>query len=267
MRYAGAKDSFAPIINTIINRSNKRVYIEPFCGSAGIFFNLEKEFDQYILCDLDRNVIRILESFQNGTYEKYQQCIEGVNILFGDIKKDKEAYYAFRNAFNKTHLNKNKITEGFYLHMLYNSCINSMARFGPNGFNQSYGNRFMILNEEEFNVIHTKLQKAKIICADFFDLVLNILPENPADCLFFLDPPYIKRPVGYKTISNDFYINYIEWCKTYNRADIVYTDINHDDLPEFDKYELRTMQNISPNRRSEYLDTEVILTNIKTTIN
>lgn len=49
------------------------------------------------------------------------------------------------------------------------------------------------------------------------------------NALLFLDPPYIKRPVGYKTISPEFYGNYIEFCKTTN-ANILYTDIEHNDL-------------------------------------
>ena len=152
--YAGTKIKYVDIINKEINNSNATTYVEPFFGSGAAFFNLEKSFDKYIINDLDKNVITIVNAFKNSDYTFFEACIDEVKERFGDIKKNKEAYYNFRNDFNKYVWNTNTITEGFYLYILYNSCINSMARFGPNGFNQSYGNRLRILNETEFNILN-----------------------------------------------------------------------------------------------------------------
>lgn len=250
MKYAGAKNDFITIINEHINQSSKSIYVEPFLGSGAVFFNLEKHFDRYILNDLDTNVIRIFKSFKEGTYEELQQYISFVNTTYGDIKRSKESFYLFRNEFNRLLWKTDTLNEGFGLWLLFNSCINSIARFGPNGFNSCFGNRSMTkdFNEIMFQKINARLQRAELYNTDFFNLMTNIDLDK---ALLFLDPPYIKRPVGYKTISPEFYNNYIEFCKTTN-ANILYTDIEHDDL-DMTKIVLREkMQNIAPARKEEF---------------
>lgn len=255
--YAGTKINFIDKINPEINKSNKTIYVEPFAGSAAVFFNLEKKFDEYILNDLDRNVIRIFKSFKESTYAKLIECKETVYDSFGDIKNDKDAYYNFRNTFNSTYWNSDETVEGFYLYILYGSCINSMARFGPNGFNQSFGKREPKMDEVKFNQIHAKLQKTTLYNLDFFEL-LNKIEDK--ECLMFLDPPYIEREVSYKTISTDFFNNFIVFCKT-TKNNILYTDTDHDFL-DFEKIILReSMRNISPNRKEEFTVPEIMFKN------
>ena len=255
--YAGTKIKYIDIINKEINKSNATTYVEAFFGSGAVFFNLEKTFDKYIINDLDRNVITIVKAFKNGDYTLFEACVDEVKERFGDIKKDKEAYYNFRNNFNKYVWNTRAIAEGFYLYILYNSCINSMARFGPNGFNQSYGNRLRLLDETEFNNIKNKLENTEIYNLDFFDFKNNI----PANSLLFLDPPYFERQTkNYNIINEEWYNNFIKYCKNSNN-DILYTDVDHDNL-DWDKITIRErMQNISPNRRDEYTIKEVMFKN------
>jgi len=259
LKYAGNKSKFIDKINFEINKTNKSIYVEPFLGSGSVFLNLEKEFDSYILNDLDRNLIRIFNSFKNSTFEKYKIYESIVFEYFGDIKNNKEQWYLFRNEFNKTHWKKNTIKEGFYLFMLYNSCLNSLSRFGPNGFNQSFGKRYYNINENDFNIIKSKLEKTIIYNLDFFELINKIDLENS---ILFLDPPYIKRPAGYATINDEFYSKFINFCK-FTKSDILYTDVYHDDLDL--KYIIlrEQMQNISPNRKEEYTEKEVMYKNYR----
>lgn len=262
LRYAGSKLNYLEQINFIINKSNKTIFIEPFLGSGAVFLNLEKEFDSYYLNDLEYGIYTIFNTVANkeNTYNEFIDFYNKVILKFGNIKKDKPAFYNFRNSFNKKLWKTNTKEEGFSIMLLYNSCINSMARWGPNGFNSSYGNRLYIPTEEVYNKIQNRLSKAIITNLDFFEF-LEINNFNEERCLMFLDPPYIKREVSYKTISNKFYIKYIEFLKS-TKTDIVYTDTNHNDLENFNKIILRTMRNISPNRKSENTLEEIILTNI-----
>lgn len=258
IRYSGSKINFMNDINTFINKTDKKIYIEPFFGSGAVFLNLEKEFDRYYINDIEPSIILIFNSIKKTNYNDFIEYVNHVHSKFGDIKRNKESYYNFRNKFNEKLYNTDTIFEGFGYILLYNSCINSMARFGPNGFNQSYGNRLFIPSENEWNNAKKRLEKTELSNLDFFEF-LNNLNESESDCLYFLDPPYIKREIGYKTISNDFYINYIKWINN-TKANILYTDIDHNDL-NLNKYELRTMRNISPNRKSEYTDKEVMFYN------
>jgi DNA adenine methylase Dam len=100
LKYAGSKYDFISLINPEINRSNSSIYIEPFCGSASIFFNLEKDFETYLLNDKDRNVIQIFKSFKTGTYSLLNDIFNFIEKKYGDIKNNKESYYNFRNDFN-----------------------------------------------------------------------------------------------------------------------------------------------------------------------
>lgn len=254
IKYAGTKIKYTDKINEYINNTEGRIYIEPFLGSGSVFLNLEKKFDRYILNDKDRNVIRIFKSFKDTDYELFKACENTILEKFGDIKNDKESYYNFRNTFNKKIYLSDDITEGIYLYFLYNSCINSMARFGPNGFNQSFGKRFSTLSEEQFNKINVRLQNVELYNEDFFNLDI---PENS---VMFLDPPYFyKQTKNYEIIDQTWYDNFIQYLKD-SSNEIIYTDVDHKDI-DWNKEIIRKMQNISPNRRDEYTLDECIYTN------
>lgn len=254
IKYAGTKIKYVDLINEYINNTEGRIYVEPFLGSGSVFLNLEKEFDRYILNDKDRNVIRIFKSFKDADYELFKACENTILEKFGDIKKNKEDYYNFRNTFNKKIYLSDDITEGIYLYFLYNSCINSMARFGPNGFNQSFGNRYRSLTEEQFNSINKRLQKAEFYNMDFFDL------DIPNNSVLFLDPPYFyKQTKNYEIISEDWFNRFIEYINE-SKNEIIYTDVNHNKI-DWERVSIRTMQNISPNRKQEYTLDEMLYTN------
>ena len=259
LKYAGNKEAFTPIINTEINRTTKSIYVEPFLGSGAIFNNLEKEFDKYIINDIDPAICKIFTTIKNSNHSDFIEFYDKVLLKFGDIKKSKESYYEFRNSFNKKLWKTNTDEEGFCLILLYNACINSMARWSPNGFNQSYGNRIYLPIVEHWNSIKSRLERTEIHNKDFFELLADI--ENIDDCIMFLDPPYISAPTSsYKTISSNFYKNFLEFCRT-TKANILYTDVDHNELNMY-KITLReNMRNISPNRKEELKAKEVMFYN------
>lgn len=266
LRYAGSKDTFVDIINPEINKTNKTIYVEPFLGSGGIFINLEKEFDEYIINDIEPAIVRIFNTVKSTTYDEFITFYNKVITKYGNFKstnpdlKDeyKQNYYNFRNDFNKKLWQTDSNEEGFALILIYNSCLNSLGRWGPNGFNQSWGNRLYIPDENSWNVIKNKLQRTRIYNKDFFE-VLNYIDVDK--CIMFLDPPYIKSPsFSYKGIKEDYYRNFINFCNT-TKAHILYTDTDHDDL-SFKKITLRdNMRNVSPNRTSELKEKEIMFIN------
>lgn len=261
IRYAGAKDKYLDSINKHIDKTTNTTYIEPFLGSGAVFLNLEKEFDEYIINDIDPNIIKIFNTVKNSTYEEFMLFHSKVIHKFGDIKNDKEAYYSFRNKFNEKLWKSNTIDEGFGLMLLYSSCINSLARFGPKGFNQGYGNRLYMPDEETWNIVHNKLQKTTIYNLDFLDLMSKI-HDKLENSLLFLDPPYFYGgDVGYANVNKEWYLNYLKLIEE-SKSNIIYTDIKHNDLSNKWNIEiLRTMRNISPNKSSEYTKEEAIYFN------
>jgi len=264
-RYAGSKLHFCNRLNAIVKElKGSTTYVEPFFGSGAIFFNLEKEFDRYVINDTNKHVVNAVASFKHGTYDQYRKQIDFVAEKFGDIMKDKEAYYNFRNWFNAEYFGNGKDaqTEGFYFHFLMNSCINSLVRIGPNGFNQSYGNRFFTLTKPEFDEVNRRLQgNVFLVSGDY----MKVLDEFDSDeAFFFLDPPYFARnTVGYeKTYEEDDLRKFLEKIKSM-KGKVIYTDIEcklHAELG-WHKELTKALSNISPNRRVETESQEVFFSN------
>jgi DNA adenine methylase len=214
-RYSGAKTRFIDIINSYII-TNKKVYCEPFVGSGAVLFNLHREFDKYIINDIDQNIIRIYKTFKEIEYDYYLDVVNFVFSKFGKFTSDrrysnngedeKKNWYNFRNWYNETHWKTDTIDEGIYLHMLANSCINSFLRFSPNGMNSSYGLRMYFLERKNFNKIKNILLRTEIHCSDY----KNMLNE---DCFFFCDPPYASRNSSYTGFSFEQQYEFIELIK------------------------------------------------------
>ena len=227
INYPGIKLQYCDIINSIINKAeNVDTYVEPFCGSASILLYLNKSFDKKIINDLSQDIIRILKSFRDGTYEQLVKMYEDIANEFGNIKDNKEAYYNFRNTYNSRYYNKDKsIEKGFFLYICSRAAINSLFRVGPNGFNQSFGRRgnTLKLSEQEFNYVKNILLDT-IFYNDSYDKILEIYDDT--NVLYFLDPPYVDRKVQGSYINEnlfnqDKFLNIIGNLK----GKVVYTDI------------------------------------------
>jgi DNA adenine methylase Dam len=263
-KYSGRKLQFVDQINSLYNNlffsldTSELTYVEPYCGSASVFFNLTSEFKKYIISDIDRNVVEIMKAIKNNPYTVYWALYESVKNQFGDIKNSKDAYYAFRNWFNENYWGTCDKVEGLYLQLLFGSCINSMARFGPSGFNQGYGNALFVLSKEEYDVAHIKLQKTEIYNMSFEKLQESILVKYDEHKLFFFfDPPYIKRGAAYHQFDEDEhskFIKYLNNCK----GKWIYTDI-YENQVKFPFMILReNMTNTAPNTKKEKLDNKEV---------
>jgi len=223
-RYSGAKLKYTEKINKFINLFDNEIYAEPFIGSGAILFNLDKEFDKYIINDIDRNIIQMYKVFKDIDYKDYIDSIKFIFDKFGDIKTSKESYYNFRNWFNENYYLTETLEEGVYLHFLTNSCINSFLRFGPNGMNQSYGNRFYQISESSFNKIQGILKKSEIYCSPYTEIISKF-PK----ALYFFDPPYFSQASSYAKFSENDLETFLVNIKS---LDYIYTDI----LNDFNKY-------------------------------
>lgn len=264
-RYVGAKDKFVDEFNRMAARAGCSTYVEPFFGSGAIFFNLSMSFDRYVINDLNPDLINALNAFKHGEYTQYLTLMDDAFSTFGDVKKNKQSYYDFRNWFNREHWRKGTVEEGFYFHMLMNACINSLVRVGPNGMNASYGNRFLTMDESTFNAVKARLALTEITSRDYMEVLAE---HDGSDTLFFLDPPYAARPtVGYgKTFGMPELANFLHAIDGL-QGKVVYTDIMtdlHASLPgRWNVIDLGQMANVSPARKSESVGMEVVYYNFE----
>ncbi len=255
--YPGCKIKYVDKINELIDKAEgTEVFVEPFCGTASVTLNLTRDFKRKVINDLSRDVIRIIKSFRDGSYDMLSGMYDKVAEVCGNIKTDKDAYYNFRDTYNALHYNKNTVTEGFFLYMASRAAINSLFRVGPNGFNQSYGARAntMTMTKDEFDKVQTILKDCVFYNQGYADL-LDIYDDT--NVLFFLDPPYVDRKVqgSYKDenlFNQDTFLSKVKALK----GKVIYTDVYSDyiieQLGEGWKYEIFVdKKNVSPGRNKE----------------
>lgn len=252
-QYMGNKLVHLDMINNLIKKSNKSIYVEPFLGSAQILLNLQKQFTNYYVSEIDTNLLNIYEQMfliESNEFTSY------VDTLSYDVSTY-EGYYNFRDYFNSTLWKSRTKEEAFALIVLMNSCINSMYRMGKNGFNQSYGDRF--ISDYKCRDFEYSLKRFKLIKDNLFitNNAFNIL--NLKDSLYILDPPY---QINEMANSNGWDIEdlqemFIQLDFTSN--DIIYFDIENEigDKHFKNKIYLNNIKNISPNRKEEKVLNEV----------
>ncbi len=276
INYAGNKYKFLNYILPKIKLAKElgcSIYVEPFLGSGVVFLNLEDEFENYYLNDLNRNLVSILQSVGNTDYEYFKNIYNQTLTKYGNLK-NKKSYYSIRNAYNKHYYNtpENNI-QGLVLILLINACINNLARFSKNGFNQSFGDRDYTYN----GIIKDDIGKnmwndCKYRCSnkninyswiDYKKLIFDNNLDNE-NVLMFLDPPYFDRPsycYGQEFTKSDFNI-FIDFLKN-TKAKIIYTDVNHNELTNYNKQELRIINSSSPSFKgiNENKNSECLYTN------
>lgn len=266
-RYSGNKLFLVDRVNSLIKEQlpDYKQYYEPFLGSGAIFYNLDS-FDkskQYYISDIDKNIITMHNAFIENDYSDYQFCLNLIESGYGDIKEDKEAYYAFRDAYNTmSDYNANKY-KGLYLLMLANSCINSMLRFGPNGMNQSFGHRHYVLDEATFNEIKRRVSAENTSLERMpYESMLN--RRDLHNAIVFFDPPYQSREMTYNAgFSRHTFVRFLLTLTSQTNNLYMYTDIENEEsdkllLLGWNKEVVRTMRTTCPSKSSEKTGNEVL---------
>ena len=259
-RYVGSKLHFYDTFDRLSTKLGCTKYVEPFFGSGAVFFNETTKFDKYVINDSNPHIINTVNAFKNGTYERYAQIWKKVCDEFGDIKESKESYYKMRDWSNENYFGGkgDRIDEGFLFHFLMNSCINSMVRIGPNGMNQSWGNRMYLLTEHDYSAVSSILNNRtlEINCDDYEAIILK---HDSPDTLMFLDPPYFSRPtVGYKdTIDKQYELDRFLNLILNLKSKVIYTDISNDAhssvLSGWNSIATKELKSVSPNRKDDDL--------------
>lgn len=137
-----------------------RVWVEPFCGSAALFYGLAARPERALLNDADPHVMSMHQACRAFSYGEYAKAVSYVDGRFGDVTADKEAYYSFRKWWNEEGASLPEA--GLLLIYLSSMCINSMLRFGPNGMNQGWGKRRSVISEGDWEEMRARLQSAEL---------------------------------------------------------------------------------------------------------
>lgn len=168
-----------------------RRYVEPFCGSAALFYHLLPA--RAVLGDLNGRLINF-----------YQQCaLRPVEVwsMANDIDRGAESYYRVRDLFNEP---CESLTSAAYFYFLNRTCFNGIFRTNAVGrFNVPYSGSRMprVHSKSEFIAASRVLSSVEFVTGDFEETIFRTVP---GDSFYFIDPPYLT---GRKRVFNEYTAN------------------------------------------------------------
>ncbi len=174
-------------LNTVPASYNR--YIEPFLGSAAMFFSLEP--GEAILADLNHELI--------ATYSAIKDNWRGVASLLGRYqhRHSKAFYYEMRDS-NPSSASA-RAARFIYLNR---TCWNGLYRVNLRGeFNVPKGTKeSVVLETDNFRRVSLALQRASLVSSDFKPIIQQARKGD----LIFADPPYVTSH------SNNGFLKYNE---------------------------------------------------------
>jgi len=177
LKWAGGKRWIAARLSTLIG-TVEGTYIEPFLGSAAIFFAVQPRFA--LLSDRNAELI--------GTYRaiRAQHAAVSRHLAEHQARHSAEYYYFMRDQAPKHFAQK--AARFIYLNR---TCWNGLYRVNLEGrFNVPIGTKSTVLMEsDDFPRISNSLRQATIVHSDF-EHSINQAVEGD---VIFCDPPYTVR--------------------------------------------------------------------------
>jgi DNA adenine methylase len=186
LKWAGSKRQLIPVLSRFWNEKYQR-YVEPFAGSACLFFNINPK--SALLGDINEDLI--------NTYNEVKKDVPQLLAEIKKLKKSKDDFYRIRAIDISTLSPVEKAARFIYLNRY---CFNGLYRTNSQGkFNVPYcgDQRGNMPDDSVFIKCSNILQKATLI-AGKFDEVLKLVKKGD---FVYMDPPYSVR-------SNDIFNEY-----------------------------------------------------------
>lgn len=177
LKWAGGKRWLHKQQNTLFPKEFN-TYIEPFAGSASIFFYLAPE--KAVLSDVNKELI--------DTYKAIQSNWELVKryLTIHQNKHSKEYYYKIRAYKPRT-----PHTRAARMIYLNRTCWNGLYRVNLKGeFNVPIGTKTNVLLDSDDFKATSELLSGKTIVEQDFEITINMAGK---DDFVFVDPPYTVK--------------------------------------------------------------------------
>jgi DNA adenine methylase len=174
LRWAGSKRKLLGRLQPFWNDSFQR-YVEPFAGSACLFFALGAK--KAILGDNNSDLI--------NTYRAVRKAPERMHRRLVAIPRESQSYYQWRSKDPKTLDEETLALRFLYLN---HNCFNGIYRTNIKGaFNVPFGTKLATyLSREEFVQCARALTGIKLISGDFEDTLSHVAAGD----FIYMDPPY-----------------------------------------------------------------------------
>jgi DNA adenine methylase len=176
LRWAGSKRKLLPALRKYWGLGHSR-YLEPFMGSAQLFFSLD--ISQAILSDLNPDLIEVFNQVKNHPYSVYR--------IISQWENTEQEYYRIRSLKPATLGINQRAARFIYLNKL---CFNGLYRTNNKGeFNVPYSKSksTLVCSLDLLKEASRKLAGAKILQGDFEKIIQTNVQEGD---FVYLDPPY-----------------------------------------------------------------------------
>lgn len=176
LRWAGSKRQILPLIEAHFVRGSFERYIEPFAGSACLFFSIAPK--RAILGDINAELMLMYRSVKKSPTEVLQE-LKG-------RRRSKREFLRMRSTDPCTLVPATRAARFIYLNRF---CFNGLYRTNQSGrFNVPFGasNTGALPNRDTLLACSKALRKARLITGDFE----SVLRHAKRGDFVYMDPPY-----------------------------------------------------------------------------
>lgn len=175
LRWAGSKRQLVPQLAAYWGTQHTR-YVEPFAGSACLFFNLQPQAG--LLGDINADLIEM--------YGVVRDSPAALSEALQEHKNDPDEYYELRATDPTTLSETDRAARFIYLNRF---CFNGLYRTNQRGqFNVPYGGRKSgtVPSEADLLTASRLLTQSEIVAGDFSVVLQRVRPGD----FVYLDPPF-----------------------------------------------------------------------------
>lgn len=194
LKCQGIKTKLAGEIRRMALHFDFERWVEPFCGSAVVAFNVQPK--QALMCDSNAHIIQFYRDLQANRLTP--GVVKGFLFEHGEElrRHGEEYYYAMRDRFNQS-------PDSLTFLFLNRSCFNGVMRFNRSGkFNVPYCHKPERFAAAYITKIANQVRRIGEVLAqcdwtfevaDFRTTMSNVKATD----LVYADPPYLGRHVDY----------------------------------------------------------------------
>ena len=174
LRWAGSKRQLVPTLSQFFDPKRHERYVEPFAGSACLFFSLKPK--KAVLGDINGELIR--------TYRDVKYRCKDVTNRLRRFRKSKTEFLRRRKASRRSATRAYRAARFIYLNRC---CFNGLYRTNNSGaFNVPYGGEGSGAIPKNLQKHSGALRSAVLVSGDFEKVLARTKPGD----FVYLDPPF-----------------------------------------------------------------------------
>ena len=194
LRYPGGKGKLYPFVASVIKKAGKerRIYIEPFAGGAGIALSLlfNNDVDEIVINDYDKAIYSMWKAITTQTH-RFLELLENTEVTVEEWRRQKEIYEKQNRRYS--------LELGFAAFFLNRVNRSGILSAGPIGGYEQDGNykidvRFNKADlAKRIKKIAKHKKKIHVYNHDVRSFLTSYLPKYLDHVFVYFDPPYFNK--------------------------------------------------------------------------